>query len=78
MKRLTAQVMCHPLVAIAALFAADLLMRSDSGLSGAMYVVAAKSVSRLFNAMRRGATRCPPDWSDLSICMGKVKKLKSD
>jgi len=48
MKRLTAQVMCHPLVAIAALLAADLLMRSDSGLSGAMYVVAAKSVSRLF------------------------------
>ncbi|WP_157696079.1 hypothetical protein [Caballeronia temeraria] len=55
MKRLTTQVMCHPLVALAALYVTDLLMRSDSGLSGAIFVVAARSISKFVDAMRSKA-----------------------
>ncbi|MFM0322744.1 hypothetical protein [Caballeronia glebae] len=56
MKRLTTQMMCHPLVALATLFVTELLMRSDTGLSGAMFVVASKSISKFLDAMRRNAT----------------------
>ncbi|WP_321800978.1 hypothetical protein [Caballeronia sp. J97] len=56
MKRLTAQVICHPLVALAAFYATDLLTRSDAGLSGAMFVLAARSISKFVQALRKSAT----------------------
>ncbi|SAK51026.1 hypothetical protein AWB77_01285 [Caballeronia fortuita] len=53
MKRLIAQVLCHPFVALAALHMTDLMLRSDSGVAGALFVLTARSVSKLVDALRR-------------------------
>ena len=52
MKRLTAQVIFHPFVALSTLYLTELLSRSDFGLSGTLFVLATKSLSRIVNALR--------------------------
>ncbi|SAK75904.1 hypothetical protein AWB79_04529 [Caballeronia hypogeia] len=52
MKRITSQVICHPLLVPSTLYLIDLLCRSDFGISGALFVLASRLISRLMIAMR--------------------------
>jgi hypothetical protein len=45
----------HPTVALTTLYLAELLSRSDFGLSGTLFVLATRSVSRLVSAWRNDA-----------------------
>ncbi|SAL24497.1 hypothetical protein AWB70_01333 [Caballeronia cordobensis] len=52
MKRLTAQVMYHPLVALSSLYLTELMSRPDLGLSGTLFMLATRSISRIVTALR--------------------------
>lgn len=48
MKRLTSEVLYHPLVAQSTFYLTDVLSRTDLGLSGALFVLAARWIARFF------------------------------
>jgi hypothetical protein len=54
MKRLISRAMYHPLIALSMFYFIDLMYNVDYSPTGALLVLAAKSMSRVVNVINRG------------------------
>ena len=54
MKRLISIAMYHPVIALSLFYLADLMHHADYSLGGALFVLAAKSASRLLSLFGKG------------------------
>ncbi|MFL9931087.1 hypothetical protein P0D88_17890 [Paraburkholderia sp. RL18-103-BIB-C] len=54
MKRLISHAMYHPLIALSMFYLTDLMYNVDYNVSGALLVLAAKSMSRILSLFNKG------------------------
>lgn len=54
MKRLISHAIYHPIIALSVFYLADVMHRVDYNVSGALLVLAAKTISRVLSAFNKG------------------------
>ena len=54
MKRLISRAIYHPIIALSVFYLADVMHRVDYNISGALLVLSAKTISRVFSMFKKG------------------------